>query len=264
MPAAPLSRIQPLAATATMPDRVTEALLELIRDGAYPPKSRLPSEAEMAQHFGVSRTVIREAVSRLKSEGLVESHQGRGVFVREHALTASFRIDPTVVDSIQQVLQVAELRRGMEAEIAALAAERGSDEQISEIGRRLQAIDDDVATGGDGVAADIEFHRSIARATGNPHFLALWDFLGQFLKESIRLTRAWEAQREGTRRAVEQEHRLMYEAIVRQDAEAARAAARKHMEMSSHRILTVDPDFLNTRAQTSALLQSAGIQPSRA
>lgn len=260
MATTPLFQVQPLAASTTMPDRVTQALLELIRGGSYPPKSRLPSEAEMAQQFGVSRTVIREAVSRLKSEGLVESHQGRGVFVRELGLNAPFRIDPTVVDSIQQVLQVAELRRGMEAEIAALAAERGSDEQIREIGMRLQAIDDDVAAGGDGVAADLEFHRSIARATGNPHFLALWDFLGQFLRGTIKLTRAWEAMKEETRREVELEHQLMYDAIVRRDVEGARAAARKHMEMSTRRALTVDPAFLNAGKHLSSALASADQQ----
>lgn len=244
MASAPLFQVEPLAAPAKMPDRVTQALLELIRNGSYPPKSRLPSEAEMAQHFGVSRTVIREAVSRLKSEGLVESRQGSGVFVREAGPDAPFRIDPTVVDSIQQVLQVAELRRGVEAEIAALAAERATKEQIREIGERLNAIDDDVAAGGDGVAADIEFHRSIARATGNPHFLALWDFLGQFLKGTIKLTRAWEAQKDETRRAVLREHRAMFDAIRNRNPDAARSAARLHMEMSSHRITHADPNFL--------------------
>ena len=249
---APLSQLGPIVASATMSDRVTQALLELIRNGSYPPKSRLPSEAEMAQHFGVSRTVVREAVSRLKSEGLVESRQGSGVFVREASLDSPFRIDPAVVDSIQQVLQIAELRRGLEAEICALAAERATEEQVKEIGARLKAIDADVAAGGDGVAPDIEFHRSIARATGNPHFLALWDFLGQFLKGTIKLTRAWEAQKEESRQQVLQEHRAMYEAIVKKDPDAARLAARKHMEMSSHRVLHADPQFLTSNTKSTS------------
>lgn len=244
MPQAPELQMEPIATPAKMPERVMQALLELIRGGAYPAGSRLPSETAMAERFGVSRTVIREAVSRLKSEGLVESRQGSGVFVREAGLDAPFRIDPSAADSVQQVLQIAELRRGLEAESAALAAERATPAQIREIRACLQAIDDDVAAGGDGVAADIDFHRSIARATGNPHFVALWDFLGRFLKGSIRLTRAWEARAEATRIAVEEEHRAMVDAIASKDPEAARAAARKHMEMSSHRIRSADPDFL--------------------
>jgi GntR family transcriptional regulator, transcriptional repressor for pyruvate dehydrogenase complex len=241
-------QVEPLAAHMTMSDRVTQALLELIRSGAHPAKSRLPSEAEMAQRFGVSRTVIREAVSRLKSEGLVESRQGAGVFVREISMDTPFRIDPTVVGSVQSVLQVAELRRGVEAEMAALAALRSNKTQVAEIKSCLKAIDAAVAAGGDGVDADMEFHRSIARATGNPHFLALWDFLGQFLRGTVATSRAWEAQKEETRAQVEEEHKALYEAIAAHDVEAARAAGRRHMEMASQRILTVPPAPAKTRA----------------
>jgi len=240
----PVFQVEPIAVSATMSDRVTQALLELIRSGTYPAKSRLPSEAAMAQQFGVSRTVVREAVSRLKSEGLVESRQGSGVFVREAGPDAPFRIDPAVIGSIRAVAQVAELRRGVEAEMAALAAERCSDEQIADIAARLKAIDDEVAGGDNGVSADMEFHRSIARATGNPHFVALWDFLGQFLKGTISTSRAWEARQEETRRQVQDEHRAIYAAIAAHDPEAARAAARRHMEMASHRILNADPGLL--------------------
>ncbi|MGH8808621.1 MAG: FadR/GntR family transcriptional regulator [Noviherbaspirillum sp.] len=250
MTTAPVFQVEPLTTNANLPDRVTQALLELIRSGAYPAKSRLPSEAEMAQRFGVSRTVIREAVSRLKSEGLVESRQGSGVFVREAGPDTPFRIDPTVVDSIRDVLQVAELRRSLEAEIAALAAERCTKKQVVELRAKLQAIDDAVAAGGDGVDADMEFHRSIARATGNRHFLALWDFLGQFLKGTMAISRAWEARDDGLRSQVRDEHRAMYEAIAAKDPEAARAAARKHMEMASQRIRTADLDFLNEKLPT--------------
>lgn len=244
MPNPPVFRVEPLMNPVKMPDRVTAALLELIRSGEYPAKSRLPSEMEMARRFGVSRTVIREAVSRLKSEGLVESRQGSGVFVREVSMDAPFRIDPGVVDSILSVLQVVELRRGLEAEAAALAAERCTAAQIAEIGAKLQALDDDVAAGGDGVDADMEFHRSIARATGNPHFPTLWEFISKFLKGAMTITRTWEATKEETSRQVREEHQALYEAIARKDPEAARSAARHHMEMAARRIRTVDPEFL--------------------
>lgn len=241
----PIFRVEPLIASAKMPDRVTAALSELIRSGEYPVKSRLPSEMEMAKRFGVSRTVIREAVSRLKSEGLVESRQGSGVYVREIGPDTPFRIDPAVVESILSVLQVVELRRGLEAEMAALAAERASKEQIADIGAKLHAIDSDVAMGKDGVDADMEFHRSIARATGNPHFQALWDFLSQFLKGSMTITRTWEATREETSVQVQDEHEAIFDAIARRDAEAARTAARHHMDMAAHRIRSIDADFIN-------------------
>lgn len=235
--------LKPLMAPAKMPERVTQALLELIRGGTYPVKSRLPSEIEMSQAFGVSRTVIREAVSRLKSEGLVESRQGSGLFVREASPDTPFRIDPGVVDSIQTVLQVAELRRGLESEIAALAAERANKLQTAEIRACLKAIDSDVATGKNGVDADMEFHRSIARATGNPHFIALLDFLGQFLKGAMTTSRTWEARAASTRNQVRAEHQALVDAIAGKDPEAARLAARRHMEMAAHRIRSADPSL---------------------
>lgn len=243
---APEFRVEPLVNPVKMPDRVTAALLALIRNGDYPARSRLPSEMEMAKRFGVSRTVIREAVSRLKSEGLVESRQGSGVFVRETSLDTPFRIDPAVVDSIRTVLQIVELRRGLESEIAALAAERCDKRQIAEIRAALQAIESDVQAGRDGVDADMEFHRSIARATNNPHFLALWDFIGQFLKGAMTITRALEARKKEMAQQVLEEHHALVDAIARKDPDAARASARRHMEMAARRISTADPSFLKS------------------
>lgn len=116
----------------------------------------------MADRFGVSRTVIREVVSRLKSEGLVESRQGSGVFVREEN-TDVLRSASTsnIMDSAKSLLQVVELRSGAGSEIAALAAKRRSAAQLVAIREALAQIDSDVAAGGDGVDADIGFHRSV-------------------------------------------------------------------------------------------------------
>ena len=233
-------RIEPLMHPAKMPDRVTASLLQLIRSGDYPAKARLPTEMEMSKRFGVSRTVIREAVSRLKSEGLVESRQGSGVFVREIGPDTPFRIDPGVVDSVDTVLQIVELRRGLESEIAAIAAERCNKRQVATILANLKAIDEDVKAGKDGVDADMEFHRSIARATNNPHFLTLWDFLGQFLKGTMSITRGYEARHVEMMREVWHEHHALANAIAAHDVEAARHAARGHMEMAARRIQSAE------------------------
>ncbi|MDB5839621.1 MAG: GntR family transcriptional regulator [Herminiimonas sp.] len=237
----PEFRVEPLVNPVKMPDRVTAALLQLIRNGDYPAKSRLPSEMEMARRFGVSRTVIREAVSRLKSEGLVESRQGSGLYVREIGLDTPFRIDPGVTGSIDSVMQIVELRRGLESEIAALAAERCDSRQLADIRAALQTIAADVAAGRDGVDADMEFHRSIARATNNPHFLSLWDFLGQFLRGAMCVTRALESRTAEMAQQVLDEHHALVDAIARKNPEAARNAARRHMEMASRRLTTSGP-----------------------
>ncbi len=247
----PELRIEPLANQVSLTDRVTEALSQMIRSGEYPPRTRLPTETEMGSRFGVSRTVIREAVSRLKSEGLVESRQGVGVFVRDRSLDTPFRIDPNVVESMRSIMHIVELRRGIEAEMAALAAERRSPEQLEAIRSRLDAVNAAEPVGGDGVDADMAFHREIARATGNPHFVALWDFVGQFLRGAMTVTRANEARKHDLLAQSNSEHRAILEAIVRQDSEGARAAARHHMDMAVTRIRAADPDFWRTEEARS-------------
>ena len=195
---------------------------------------------KMASRFGVSRTVIREAVSRLKSEGLVESRQGSGVFVRDRNMHAPFRIDPNIMDSIQSVLQVVELRLSLEGEIAALAAKRRTREQMVAIKQALKQIELDEQAGKDGVEADIVFHRSIAEATGNPHFLALIEFLFNFLIKATLITRSYEATKVALSQQVKEEHQCIVDAILKQDVEAARLAARRHMEGASRRLGSAD------------------------
>lgn len=250
----PEFKVERLTAAGSLTDRVCEALTQLISGEDFQPGSRLPSEMKMASRFGVSRTVIREAISRLKSEGLVESRQGSGVFVREENMDAPFRIDPNVMASMESVLQVVELRKVLEGEIAALAAKRRSREQLAEIRLALKRIDSDVRAGGDGVDADIAFHRSIAEATGNPHFLALIQFLSKFLRNATQTTRGIEATRANLVQQVKDEHLAIVEAIAHQDGEAARAAARLHMNRASRRLGSVDfEQFMGggTDAETS-------------
>ncbi|MDR2113095.1 MAG: FadR family transcriptional regulator, partial [Candidatus Accumulibacter sp.] len=193
MASTPEFKVERITVAGTLTDRVFEALTQLIGSEDFKPGSRLPSELAMAGRFGVSRTVIREAVSRLKSEGLVESRQGSGVFVRNRNTQNPFRIAPSIMDSIESVLQVVELRLSLEGEIAALAARRRTREQMAAIVNALKDIELEEQAGKDGVEADIGFHRSIAEATGNPHFLALVEFLFNFLTKATRITRSYEA-----------------------------------------------------------------------
>jgi GntR family transcriptional repressor for pyruvate dehydrogenase complex len=233
-------KVERITAPGTLTDRVFGALTQLINGEDFKSGSRLPSEMKMAGRFGVSRTVIREAVSRLKSEGLVESRQGSGVFVRDRNTQAPFRFDPSVMDSIQSVLQVVELRLSLEGEIAALAAKRRTREQMAAIKRALKQIELDEGAGKDGVEADIEFHRSIAEATGNPHFLALTEFLFNYLFKATRVTRSNEATKATLSQQVKEEHQSIVAAISLQDPETARLSARQHMEGASRRLGSMD------------------------
>ena len=223
-------------------DSVAEQLLEKIEGGAFPRGAKLPTEAVLSEEFGVSRTVIREAIARLKYEGLVESRQGSGVFVTDQAGIRPLRIDYTDTGTLESVLQIVELRRSIEAEVAAQAARRRTDTAMTNIDAALAHLDATVAEGGDGVQADVAFHRAIAEATGNPYFLKTLAFLSQYLETATRVTRTNEARREDFSRQVREEHQAIVAAIRAGDADAARNAAQTHMYNAARRLAQLGED----------------------
>ena len=225
--------------SCTLADRVTESLGKQIRDGLYPVHTRLPTEPQLAEQFGVSRTVIREAISRLKSDGLVETRQGSGTVVLR-SLRNTFRIESP--EGELEIRAVQEVRCGLESEMAALAAARRSQAQNDRIQRALRRIDDAVADGNDGVAEDMAFHTAIAEAANNPLMTSLLAFLGRTLHDVIKITRNNEAQREDFFRQVEAEHRAIADAITRRDVAGARQAALRHMQTSIERIIAAETE----------------------
>jgi GntR family transcriptional repressor for pyruvate dehydrogenase complex len=225
-----------IEASPTLADRLTSELLQKIESGFYPRGAKLPPEPELSRQFGVSRTVVREAVSRLKNDGIVIAQQGSGVFVSSTAWTWPLKILAGEVNSEQTVIQIIELRRAIESEIAALAAVRRSDAQLAAIETALAEIHRDSSHGGDGVHADVLFHRSIAEATGNPFLLKTLRFLDQFLEAATAVTRANEALREDFSLQVREEHVAIVAAIRAGDATQAQAAAQMHMINAARRL----------------------------
>jgi DNA-binding FadR family transcriptional regulator len=217
-------------------DTVAQQLLKQIEKGAFAKSGKLPTEAVLAQEFGVSRTVIREAVSRLKNEGVVEPRQGSGVFVVERRGIRPLRIDYAEAVEPGAVLQILALRRAIEAEVAAEAAAHRGDADMMAIDAALAKIDAAVADGEDGVAEDIAFHRAIAVATGNPYFLKTLTFLNQYLEAGTIVTRRNEALREDFSRQVREEHAAIVAAIRAGDPTAARNAAQRHMFNAARRL----------------------------
>lgn len=233
---------QPITGNKTLADQVTESLTSKILNNEFG-DSQLPSEQAMAEAFGVSRTVIRESVSRLKAEGLIDTRQGRGAFVRSDRLDVPFRIDLNSADLLTSLLHIIELRRGLDAEIAYLAASRKKRDQMADIKRALAEIDRASKAGNDAAAEDLAFHLSIARATGNPLFLELLRFLNQFLYIAIRVTRANEDRRLEYSEQTREEHMAIASAIERHDPDAAATAAKTHMINAAVRIRSADAEF---------------------
>jgi len=236
--------IEPLPAARNRSEQVARMLGDRIREGGLTLDTRLPSEQSMAKQFGVSRTVVREAVARLKSEGLLDSRQGAGLFVTDWTQRARpLELDPAIARSIASVLQVVELRKGIEAEAAALAAQRHTARELAAIKRAFRAIATDVTKGGNGVAADVNFHRAIAIASHNAYFIVTLDYLQQFLHHAVSVTRANEARRADFMCQVETEHKAIISAIEQRDNAAARFASHLHMDNAQARIGQADLGF---------------------
>jgi GntR family transcriptional repressor for pyruvate dehydrogenase complex len=222
--------------TSSLVDGVTAALAAGIREARSAPGERLPPAAALARRFGVSRTVVREALARLHADGLVETRQGSGAFVAGLA-GRPLRFDAATIASPERVLDILELRMGVETEAAALAATRATPEQKVAIGAAVQALADAAGTGADGVEEDLRFHQAIAEATGNPLFPLFVTFLGEHYRASIHAMRLDGAARAALLRRVAREHGVVAEAIRNGDAEEARWAIRRHLRDGRQRIL---------------------------
>ncbi|MEU0372955.1 FadR/GntR family transcriptional regulator [Streptomyces sp. NPDC006283] len=224
-------------------DRVAALLSEEIESGRLAEGDKLPTEVALVKQLGVSRTVVREAVSRLRNAGLVEARQGLGVFVMPRR-TRPLDLEAEAADGTKaKVLQIVEVRRAMEGEAASLAAARATPADLARMRQALTAIDQAVAAGGDGVDEDLAFHRSIAESTGNPVMVSTVRYLGEVLRSGIRVTRANEARRDDFFEAVRQEHHTILAAIEAGDAQTARAAARRHLKHAASRLQDADEGF---------------------
>jgi GntR family transcriptional repressor for pyruvate dehydrogenase complex len=233
----PLVKIRPLVAERKLSRRLFEQLAEQIKGGRLAPGARLPTEQELTRAARVSRTVVREAVAALRAEGLVVTRQGVGAFVSAEPQRAPFRIDPERMQSLDEVLNVMELRLGVEIESAGLAAERASRAQVRAIAAALDAIDRAAAGGKTAVDEDLALHRAIAEATGNAEFSRFLQFIGRHLIP--RRTVSGLPEQMGGRRAylalIQEEHRRIYQAIESRDPKGARDAMRRHLTRSLER-----------------------------
>ena len=230
-------RIARLATAHKLSRRLFEQLAEQIKSGRLAPGARLPTEEALTRAAGVSRTVVREAVAALRAEGLVITRQGVGGFVSAEPQRAPYRIEPERMQSLDDILNVMELRLGVEVESAGLAAERASRAQARAIGAALEAIERAAAAGKSAVDEDLAFHRAIALATGNPEFPRFLQFIGRHLIP--RRTVSGLPERMGGQKAylalIQEEHRRIFGAIRDGAAGAAREAMRRHLTRSLER-----------------------------
>jgi GntR family transcriptional regulator, transcriptional repressor for pyruvate dehydrogenase complex len=219
----------------TLAERVGNDLRQAITSGGFSPGDKLPSEAQLTQTHGVSRTVVRRAIADLRAEGLVEARQGAGVFVIEppDATTAD---RPTERARLAQVLEILEVRTPLEIAAAGLAAQRRSPAQEEHILDCHATLMRCIERGESFREADFALHLAIAEATNNPQFASILKAYGKSaVPRSQLITRAVREVERSYHEQLIKEHQDIVLAISRCDREAAQAAMQEHLVGSQAR-----------------------------
>ena len=214
---------------------IVAELTQRILLGQLAPGEKLPSESTIVREHGVSRTVVREAISKLQASGLVETRHGIGTFVLERDQRQGIHLKRDTAHSVRGII---ELRMGLETQAAALAARRRTEGQLLQMRQALDDYQSSLANNDSSVEPDQRFHNLIAQATGNTYFT---DIISQLGRSVIPRTRIDAEERGDTdlmklgQMAV-LEHEAILRAIRRQDPDAARAAMLLHLSNSLERM----------------------------
>jgi DNA-binding FadR family transcriptional regulator len=230
-------------------ETVVAAIRKQLVSGEIQPGQKLPTEEKMTEAFGVSRTVIREALASLAADGLVEPRQGAGVFVLDHPMLTLSSMSQEI-SKISQAINVLEVRMGIEVEASGLAAARRNAAQVALIQEAFFEFERVLKLGEPTGKADFAFHREIASATNNPLYVEMLDALGDRTIPCDR-TSPWysvEVLSVDYLTKLQGEHLLVLKAISAGDAVAAREAMRAHLVAAqarySQRLVGQQADYL--------------------
>ncbi len=222
---------------ARLTDKVKAGIVKMIEERGLAADDKLPTADQLCTMFGVSRTVIREAVASLTAEGLLWSRRGSGVFVRVADRPRINSLCMQEPEDAGAVLEMMELRMSVETEAAAFAAERRTETHLVRMVSALRSSGNDPLTVSGASNIDRTFHREIAIAAGNSRFLMFLDDLGYLLIPRHVLDTSGESEDERRKflAEVHAEHYVIYEAIASRDSAGARAAMRTHLEKGRKR-----------------------------
>ena len=217
---------------------VAESLSERISSGRLQAGAQLPTEAELCAEYEVSRTVIREAVARLRSDGLIVPQQGRGMFVSATPARRNFSIPEEARRTLPETIALLELRLSVEVEAAGLCAERWTGDEAATLRVLMEQVDARQVDPADTpIHYDYDFHLAIARAARNAHMLGFLSYLKPIIVPRYRLGYLVPQERKkGYYARIHAEHKAVVDAIERRDAAAARRAMRRHLSNSLQRL----------------------------
>lgn len=218
-------------------ERVHQSLLKMIGSGELQLGQRLPPEKDLAEHFNVGRSTVREAIALLRTDGQVTTKPGRGAIV-EAASPSTLRLSAAI--DTESIHQLFEIRKIIEIEVAGLAAERRSDKDLKRIETAYAEMERAASESRKAPGVDLSFHMAIAQAAKNPQLMTLIQFISLQLGGLIR--QAWKnsAIYAGGPTKAQSEHSKILEAIRNGDVKAAKAAARFHLNRSEKRLSLVE------------------------
>lgn len=237
MSAPPSSASAPSApppARRGLADLVFDQLIRSIKSGAYAADEKLPTEHDLAAEFQVSRPVVREALRRLRDQGLIYSRRGAGSFVRQAGVRAPLGFGR--LESINDLDRCYEFRLTLEPEAAARAAERRDAASLAAMEEALASMRAATDRHQHLEDADFAFHTAIARASANPYFDAAMAALKDHINVGMRFHGLALQSAAGGLTHVFEEHRGVYEAIRDRDPAAARERMRAHLAGSRDRL----------------------------
>jgi GntR family transcriptional repressor for pyruvate dehydrogenase complex len=222
------SPVYKVVRTSRLYEQIVQQIEESVLNGSLKPGDQLPAERDLAQRLGVSRTAVREAVKTLREKGLVEAYSGRGTFVTDGTSQAARQSFDLMVKIGQQEgsPHLAELRLILEPGIAAMAAERAKDDDLTAMREAVAVMDRSQKDPEAYIEADLDFHLALAEAVANPLILSLIDSIVGLLREQrIKIFNV-----EGGPQRGQFHHKRILEAMEHRDPEMARSAMRAHLE----------------------------------
>ena len=220
-----MANFRPIPKQPSIPEVVLEEIHRLIAAGELRVGDRLPSEAELAERFGVGRSSIREAMRALHLLGVIEVIQGKGTFVRQPSLLP-LMIDWSRIAQMGIITEVMETRRFIEVLLAQLAAERATEEDIANLRAALERCRASISNLDSDIEAGVNFHLTLADAAHNQVLALMYRTIYDLYLETARRTRVTP---EAAQSRV-QDHERIFQAIVDRDPNAAAQAMTEHLE----------------------------------
>ena len=223
-----------------LPDEIAQQIQSAISTGQLKPGDRLPTEQELSGQFGVARSVVREAVSLLKYDGVISTKQGVGAFVTQKEARLSFRISPACFEKRKELLKLLQLRTSVQSDAAALAAENRSELQVEALAAHLAGMAGSPEPENDDperrVDAESGFYRVVSEASGNGCFVDFVAMIEARLMDNLRSVVIKNAKAVEWGTDVLREHEAVFRAIKAGAPERARHATRLHFERASKRL----------------------------